>query len=181
MDASIPTSLLVNLLKQGCPGISQATGHHLSEAVLVCFDHHNYPTNTKISLDGITKGSFEVIWSDEVTDQIRNSWQEPKEMVNYGACGIAILIVLTFTKYTVIRQARIGTGIDYWLSEKDNPLPFQDSARLEISGILKGDTTTFNSRVRQKINQTEPTDKTKLPAYIVVVEFSTPMAKMVKK
>ena len=35
--------------------------------------------------------------------------------------------------------------------------------------------------VRQKLEQVKPSDSLGLPAYIVVVEFSTPLSKVVKK
>jgi hypothetical protein len=184
MHTPIPVSLLLSELKKGCPGITQIWGNFLSEAVIMCFDYHKYASKTKILLDGINTGDYEVIWLDEVSEQLRRSWQDHKEMVSFGACGIAVLLVLNFTNYTVLERARIGTGVDYWLSEKDEEdtsLPFQRAARLEVSGILKGEMPIFKSRVKQKIEQTEPTDSTNLPAYIVVVEFSQPMAKMVKK
>jgi hypothetical protein len=132
-------------------------------------------------LDGIIKVECEVKWSREIDEQARRSWNDTQEMTEYGACGVAVLLVLKFTEYTVIERSKKGTGFDYWLGFKNSELPFQNSARLEISGILKGDKVAFNSRVNQKLKQTFPTDNTKLPAYVVVVEFSEPKAKMVTK
>jgi hypothetical protein len=52
--------------------------------------------------------------------------------------------------------------------------------RLEVSGIRKGDDSRIKARIKQKLEQVSPTDG-KLPAYIVVVEFSNPLAFIVKK
>jgi hypothetical protein len=52
--------------------------------------------------------------------------------------------------------------------------------RLEVSGIRKGDDSRIKARIKQKLEQVSPTDGT-LPAYIVVVEFSNPLAFIVKK
>jgi hypothetical protein len=62
----------------------------------------------------------------------------------------------------------------------NNELPFQNAVRLEVSGIRKGDDSRIKARIKQKLEQVSPTDGT-LPAYIVVVEFSNPLAFIVKK
>ena len=99
-----------------------------------------------------------------------------------AAYGIAFLIIQELTDYTVIERSRRGTGFDYWLGKKtnNNDLPFQNAVRLEVSGIRKGDDSRIKARIKQKLEQVRPTDG-KLPAYIVVVEFSNPLAFIVKK
>jgi len=134
-----------------------------------------------MSLETLSNAEYEIVWTGKVTEQIKKTWNDTQEMTEYGASGVAILLILKLTKYTVIERSRKGTGFDYWLGDKNSLLPFQSSARLEVSGILKGDNTIFNSRVKQKLKQTFPTDSTNLPAYVVVVEFGLPKAKMVTK
>ena len=53
-------------------------------------------------------------------------------------------------------------------------------ARLEVSGIRKGDERTIKTRVRQKLKQVAKSDGS-LPAYIVVVEFGTPISEVAEK
>ncbi len=86
------------------------------------------------------------------------------------------------TDFTVIERSRRGTGFDYWLGIKDETqeLPFQNKVRLEVSGIRRGDDTRIRARVKQKIEQTNPSDGA-LPTYIVVVEFSRPLSWIVHK
>jgi hypothetical protein len=55
--------------------------------------------------------------------------------------------------------------------------PFERKARLEVSGILQGGAEIVAARVREKIRQTRRSAGD-YPAYIVVVEFGTPMARM---
>jgi len=51
-------------------------------------------------------------------------------------------------------------------------------ARLEVSGIMhETDGNTLATRFEQKSVQTDRSDATRLPAYVSVVEFSTPKAK----
>jgi hypothetical protein len=108
-----------------------------------------------------------------------DAWNDLEETTEYAAYGIAILLIMEITAFTVIRRSRKGTGFDYWLGKKDDLL-FQDAARLEVSGMLKAEASAITARVKQKVQQTVPTDGT-LPAYIVVVEFSNPVAHMVQK
>ncbi|TAF58742.1 MAG: hypothetical protein EAZ60_01650 [Oscillatoriales cyanobacterium] len=55
-------------------------------------------------------------------------------------------------------------------------LPFERMARLEVSGIRKGDRSQINARVKLKTEQTRTSDAQGLPAYIIVVEFSRPIS-----
>jgi hypothetical protein len=101
------------------------------------------------------------------------------EATERGASAIAFLLMLQLTDYTVIERSRKGTGFDYWLGHKDDMI-FQRAARLEISGILSGTAQTVDTRVAQKKKQTRRSDGA-LPAYIVVVEFGAPTAKVVQR
>ncbi|MDX2098874.1 MAG: hypothetical protein SFW36_13950, partial [Leptolyngbyaceae cyanobacterium bins.59] len=95
-----------------------------------------------------------------------------------AAYGIAFLLILQLTNLTVIERARKGTGFDYWLGAQNAsaPLPFQRMARLEVSGIRKGNRGQIQARVKQKMEQTRVSDAQGLPAYIIVVEFSQPIS-----
>jgi hypothetical protein len=52
---------------------------------------------------------------------------------------------------------------------------------LEVSGIRQGDPGLIERRVSSKRRQTNRSDAMRLPAFIVVVEFGTPIAAVVKK
>jgi len=131
-------------------------------------------------VSGISNTAFQVQWEGEVTEQLRNTWNDEQEATEFGACAIAILLVLELTPYTIIRRSRKGTGFDYWLGYKAMEKPFQDAARLEISGILAGDSNAVKARIAKKKRQTTPSNGM-LPAYIVVVEFSKPLSHVVQK
>lgn len=177
----LPTQTLsLSKLESGLPGITQAWGTLLAEGGVVSLVRHRHPKGVDLSVDGISSTSFSIHWEREIDDQLLNAWEDEDEYTEYGACGIAILLTLELTPYTIIRRARKGTGVDYWLGYKGAVQPFQDAARLEISGIFSGNKQTIRTRVNQKIKQTEPTDG-KIPAYIVVVEFSSPVSHVAKK
>lgn len=168
-------------LQNGHPGISSSCGSYLGEAAKVCFDNQKHISDVRMSLSGISKKKCEVVWNSKITDQIKRTWNDMQETTEYGACGVAVLLILELTEYTVIERSRKGTGFDYWLGYKNTDLPFQNSARLEVSGILKGTKNAFDSRIKQKKKQTLPTDNSNFPAYIVVVEFGEPKAAVEKK
>src|ERR1700680_191776 len=83
------------------------------------------------------------------------------------------------TIYTVVERSRKGTGFAWWLGTEDNL--FQGKARLEVSGILRGTTRRINSRIKARIGQTRQSDNLALTAYVVVVGFGTPLAKVVQR
>ena len=55
------------------------------------------------------------------------------------------------------------------------------SARLEVSGIFQGGERPLEARFKKKVKQTNQSDSTRIPAYISIIEFSTPIAKFAKK
>lgn len=181
MNSSPLRDLMLAKLEEGTPGVTEAWGKFLAEATTVCFECQNHATGVELTVKGFTTTTFKVHWEKDITDQVLNSWDDPQDATEFGACGVAILLILELTRYTVIRKARKGTGVDYWLGFKDASMPFQDVARLEVSGIMTGDDQVVKSRIKKKKNQTKPTDSGNLPAYIVVVEFGKPVSHVVKK
>lgn len=113
-------------------------------------------------------------------DQARREWADPEEATEHGAVGIAILLVDRLTDYHIVQRSFKGTGFDYWLGPK-NSRAFQGTARLEVSGIRSGEKAEVEKRVSQKCAQTKRSDNLGLPAFVVIVEFGTPVAVVVKR
>ena len=131
-------------------------------------------------MDGTVTGIHALSWPP-VTDQIRRTWGDLEEAVEHGAYGMAALLVAEHTEYEVVERSRKGKGFDYWLGPKgeDSGL-FQRTARLEVSGIGRGDESAVAARVKKKLKQISVSDGT-LPGYIVIVEFGSPRARVIKK
>lgn len=180
MSASSLSHLILAKLDEGMPGVSPKVCQRLAEASAFCFNNQEHQSGVELQVQGITCTSMKVYWEHEITEQIINTWDDHQEATEAGATGVAFLLVLELTEFTVIRRARKGTGFDYWLGYVNAELPFQDSARLEISGILRGGAKEIRSRINKKKKQVQPTDGS-LPAYIVVVEFSKPETHVVQK
>lgn len=108
-----------------------------------------------------------VIWdnADQITDQIRRTWNDIEEATEWGATGLAFVVILQHTEYTVINCSRRGTGFDYWLGHKEaaEKLVFQNEARLEVSGMLREEKDSrIKQRVREKLDQTARSDHMQL-------------------
>lgn len=173
-------------LKTGIPVISKKIGAFLAEAAAVCLHLNGYKSGVELKVQGEIEETLIVEWNDKITDDVLSSWNDVKEATEFGATALAILILLEYSDFTHVIRAYQGTGIDYWLgiSEHTSDILPKDNikGRLEISGILKeSKSNTLNMRISQKIKQAKKTDDTKLPVYIVVVEFSQPKAKIIKK
>ena len=170
----------MNTLKNGLPGISKAWGQFLGEASSQCLNLKNHANGVEMQVKGDSETVFRVFWNNEITEQTRNAWNDTQELTEYGAIGIAILLIVKMTEFTVIRRAVKGEGVDFWLGYKTDKEPFQNVARLEISGILEGNESKIEARVQQKKAQTYPTDDN-YPAYIIIVEFSKPVSHLERK
>ncbi|MGA7731461.1 MAG: hypothetical protein WCD37_09335 [Chloroflexia bacterium] len=179
MALSGEKDLLLDSLQSGLLGISPTAGSFVAEACAICLTSQGHASGVELKVSGLTSDTFRVWWNLEVTDQIRRSWGD--EATEHGACAVAFLLIPKMTGYTIIRRARTGTGVDYWLGYRESVNILQDAARLEISGILRAtNMNAVQSRSNMKKRQTEQSDGA-LPAYVVVVEFGMPQAQVVLK
>ncbi|NDW11170.1 hypothetical protein [Dysgonomonas sp. 520] len=173
--------LNVTDIKEGLPGISKSSCAHYYEAFMVCMHRCQHKIGTELGLSGDAENAFSLHWVDYFDDQIDRTWQDQIYCTDHAAVCLSALLVKRCTEYTIIQRARIGTGVDYWLGKEDD-VPFQNSARLEISGIFKESATnTADKRLKMKKKQTQASDSTSLPIYVSIVEFSNPKAILAKK
>jgi len=52
---------------------------------------------------------------------------------------------------------------------------------MEVSGIRQGSDSEVDARVREKLRQVTASDREGFPAYVVVVEFTGPLSRVVMK
>lgn len=164
---------------KGLPALTVGAGRFLAEAAAVCLEDRGHASPAELEGRGIAAPLYRVEWP-EVTEQMGRSFNDLQEATEYGACAVAILLVREITGLSVVERSRKGTGFDYWLGKAGSP-PFQKKARLEVSGILDGTAGEIAGRMREKVEQTEQSDATRLPAYVVVVEFSRPCAEVARR
>ena len=170
-------------LKDTITLFSRNQANFLSENCIVALEHNQHRSGCVLKLDGDTTEDIQLQWSSEI---VKNGYKEEKKFIEKSAEALSFFLCRYLTEFNLIEEASIGTGIDYWLGyDKDhdlfNPANFLQ-ARLEISGInSEAGSNTLESRVKAKKQQTVPTDGTQLPAYISVIEHSTPKAHFSKK
>jgi hypothetical protein len=167
--------LALDELKQGMPALSAAACGYMAEAGAVCLHQNGHPCPVDLCVDGEYDERYELRWP-EVTQEALNSHNDPDAAAEFGAYGVAMLLIPRISDYTAIERSRKGTGFDYWLRTKDDVL-FQSKARLEVSGIFSGDEKALKARCVVKLKQCAKTNE-HLPGYVVVVEFGSPKARV---
>ena len=161
-------------LKKGLPAITPSFGQYLAEAGAICLESQGHQQGKQLQVKGEYSNSYILKWPG-VTDQKQRCLNDFEVATEHGAVGIAILLAKKLIGYAVVQRSRKGTGFDYWLGD-DSVAPFQNKARLEVSGIRNADDKAVKSRINKKLRQTDQSDITELPAYVVVVEFGRPLA-----
>lgn len=181
LELSSPITIDLATLERGLPAITPAFGAALVEACAICLTEQGHQLGVTITVNGDFESVFALIYP-KVTEQMRRCWNDREYATEQAAYGVALLLMQQLTAFTVVERSRKGTGFDYWLgkasSEKDQP--FSKSARLEVSGIRQGNSSQVRARAKLKIEQVERTDGL-APAYIVIIEFSQPLAWVVRR
>ncbi len=169
---------LTELGSGNIPAITPAIGSLLAEAAAVCLERQGHPQGVHLIVLGMTSSELALKWM-LIDDRSSDAWNDLQEATEFGAVGIAILLAKYIVGFEVIQRSRRGTGIDYWLGD-DTVWPYTRKARLEVSGILTGSASTIRNRVISKLRQTERSDHSHqgLPAYVIVIEFGTPLAEI---
>ncbi len=169
-------AVALSQLSTGWPRLSAAMGQVMAESASACLEDRGHALQVKMRVIGLHMAVY-TVHRLPVTDQLRSTRNDLQDAIEWGACGIAILVISDVTDYTIVEKAWKGGGFDYWLGDKNDPL-FQKRARLEVSGILSGQASTIEQRMKVKLKQSGPSDFTNTPAYAVVVEFSAPTTRI---
>ena len=183
-DSAIPRLDLNDLClnRPDRPGWSLTFGATCAEAAAVCLDDQGHSAPVHLSINGSHLGTVALTWA-KVDDTIRRFNADQDVATEYGAYGIAALIMPHLTWLTIIERSVKGKGLgfDFWLGSIDDAAPlFQRKARLEVSGIRRGSEALIQSRVSMKLRQISPSDVV-APGYVVVVEFGTPKAQIIEQ
>ena len=182
MEQTAIPSLKLESLADGIPVIFGGGHHWLIQKCVFSLDKQGHASGVILHVvqEADADCNFSLIWDLEVNEQLRKAHADSIESVEDSAKALSFLLIRELTPYTAVEQAQRGTTIDYFLSEKDrnDDLIFNNTARLEVSGINTGDMQLVDARVKDKLDRLKYDP---LPAYIVVVEHKVPLAKMVVK
>jgi hypothetical protein len=163
----------------GMPGLTRTVGAFLAEAAAVCFEVCGHKEEFDLLITGWKRLVCRVRRPAVGLQTIR-AHADLQEATEHGACAVAILVTRELTGAHVLERSAKGTGFDYWIGDAES-LPFRLRIRLEVSGILRGTMADVERRAEQKCCQTERSDATRLDALVFVVEFSHPLAKVIKR
>lgn len=166
-------NLNLHILEDGSStGLSTRYGGFLAEGASVCLAHFNHPKKVKFPVTGSIMEDYNLT-RIETNELSQSSFGDMEEAVEFGAMGIAIALI-NDQKGFVVKRSWKGTGFDFWAGEYSKNSRFLKKLRVEISGDLEGTDGELNSRLKQKLEQTEQSGKSKSPACAVIVEFSNP-------
>lgn len=172
---------LNSLGEKKIPGISANFGKFLAEAAMVCFHLNQHESGVVLKSSGTLNESFEITWSEELTDDMIDSWKDLNEATEYGATAIAILLTNEILKMKrVVRNIGAADYIisDVEMNEDQSQYPV---VYLEISGIFSAIlNNSISKRVSQKVLQVKK-GIASAPFLVVVVEFSSPEAKIERR
>lgn len=164
-------------LANGRPGITAAWGTVLAEAATVCLEDQQHSPGVQLRVRGHSNGGCLLEWQNG-NDQMRLCYNDSGYTTEHGAYGVAILIAELLTGLTVTERSDKGTHVDFWLGEEDDDSPpFSSEARLEVSGIRRGDDGTIASRLREKMVRLDGIEHP-LTAFVIIVEFSSPISEV---
>ena len=181
------------------PGVDRQKGNDLAKAAAVCLESQKHVPGVSLTIRGVSNSSYTLTWP-LVTPQSRRTRADAQEATEDGAAGIATLLAIREIGHNVILRSLKTTGIDYWLGNDDRSnvniaewtktTELQDlledeslvvRGRMEVSGILQGNDSEIRARTKGKLSQTDQSDSSGLPAYIIVVEFGRPLAEVTRK
>ena len=183
MDSTSSINIVLEDLKRGYPGLTKDAGGSLRQTAMVCLNSQKHSSGVSCEMKSLkeTFAALSIAWDGDVTKQMRNTWYDRREASELGAAGVAILVILAVTDYTVLRRMDIDekTGMDYWLSKSANVGNLtenflQGDARLEVAGRRSASSGTIRGIVESKLKRSTKSDKTGTPAYVIVMEFSRP-------
>jgi len=167
-------------------GITATRGRGFAEAAAVSFERVGHKSGVQMQVVGDWQAVVHVEW-EPLGENATRTWADFYEAVEHGAYGLAALLVEALADLTVVERSVKDTGFDYWVdhANRSDQQRLRRSApslrqRLEVSGILRGK-ARLSSRVAMKKRQTDRSKGLMIPAIIIVVEYGTPQAHMVRR
>jgi hypothetical protein len=173
-------------LRKGLSGVLPSLGSFMCDCAIFSLASQGHSSGVNLEVETDTeKVSFTLTWEGHISLQMRRTMNDNERTTDYGAMGLAVLLVLQLTCYPHFVVSFKGTGVDFWLFEEE---PIDEvvvlssaDALLEVSGIRKESrTNTMTIRHKLKIAQVKSSESSGLDTYIVITEFNKPKSLFVK-
>lgn len=179
MSENPVAQIVLDKLPSIVQGLSDGKARFQIECCIWCMIQTNHDADSVLrAFEGDKVDFYAVSWDESLLDytKIKNSLHDD-EGIEYGAEAIALILAILRTDFDFVKRSRKGGGDDYRLVKTGSVL-FQDSAKLEISGILRENGNNSSSaRLKAKLAQLSRA-KDGLPSCAIVVEFSKFVAKV---
>jgi hypothetical protein len=171
-------SFTLEELKETVKAFSTVQSDFLAENCIIALEANNHRSGCVLRVNGDAEIEFTLAWSKQVS---RAGYQEPVKFTEKAAEAVSFFLTAHLTEYVIVEESVIGTGIDYWLDYAEYDARYNKEymfqAKLEISGIFRETKdNTLENRVKDKKRQVRDGHTAVVPAYISVVEFSSPKA-----
>ena len=152
------------------PGLTVHVGGSFSEAASVCLSrHHASPVLMEVFCDA--KQVNRIIDFQTPDSRTLKSWNNHTDTTEAGAYGVAIATVEAEENLVAISRAETLTGADWYIAPCGKQLDdLEECFRLEVSGLDTGTKSDIETRLRQKVEQTQR-GRSNLPAIASVVGF----------
>ena len=186
MEDQTLRSVILEDLEDIAPGLHQTQTALMRSSCTVSLAVHGHVTGVPLPAR-ITGEDCDVrlLWTDGVAPEEFHKFGDVSRRVDWGVQAIAILLVHHLMGYQVVDQSRTGNGFDYFLSSvgTDPDLPFNDTVRLEVSGIhAETPGNTLQQRASRKIKRldafasADPQGFDDVAVVVCVVDFANPRA-----
>jgi hypothetical protein len=157
--------------------VTDAYATVLGEAAAICLEKNAHRSGVLLTVEGLSQDTFTLIWT-QLGAAHRSTYSDLQDATELGAYGVALLVIQEISGQIAVERSVKGGGFDWWIGDPDpSGFPFQGKRRLEVSGILNDAGGYFESRLKQKRRQTDPSDSLG-PAVIAIVEFGQPKAQV---
>ena len=160
-------------------GVPPSLGKSFEQAAVVRLESLGHSRRAEIDVTGNVSNKYTITWAT-VPNQVRRLLDDADTTTENGALGIAFIVVNLELGFFIgpAHGKAGGGGFDYWLVNEGGT---QLTARLEVAGRRKHTMTEVRALATQKLRQIEPSDSWGYPGYVVVIEFSNPIAMVLKK
>lgn len=175
--------LSLDILLEQVINLSKTRSLLYYETAIVALRKNKFQSGVKIKITGSIEEEVQLTWSIPVSIATINTYKDEQQLVNYGAIGITMVVLKNLFDFKVFEESPQGTGIDFWAVQGEVDINdahiYDHNSRIEISGIFRAnDKNTINARLSKKKKQIKASNRTSLPAWIVIVEFSSPAVKI---
>jgi hypothetical protein len=173
------TKLELTTLSSQHPGVpASVEGFYAVAAAVALNRHHASPVTFEVWL-GSDMQSYDGEWRAPTADELRSCADDTDTTCN-GAYAVALAAAFAHLGLKAVGRAGNRTGSDWLVLPVDEqvdewPLENPKIERLEVSGQNEADVGRRNTRLRLKVLQAQAGTLRHIPAYAVVVEFSSPV------